>query len=326
MQCRSHALQFLCDTDQIYDQPGRPIKADQVELRHISSNWITIDPHRADHRSSGQDVARGRVVDAPLRCRRCWRDAPARRSRAWVPGRPRGRPPIRAPVLGWAVWQRRRTSNRQHRPVAAAVASGRPSASPFGPARVCPCRSAAPPVSAACARPSSFLARPVVAALLLPHPPSWAEPPRGRATARDARAGATGGGGLCPAACPRGGGGRRRRRRRPSTVAVGGRRWSPAAGHRARRRAARRSAAAAARRPPPPPVVAARPTGRGAPVRRRSARRASVAVALWRVRAVWATVCLHCWAPFVAIVFCLRGTQFAYVADDRRPESALIAP
>jgi len=34
----------------------------------------------------------------------------------------------------------------------------------------------------------------------------------------------------------------------------------------------------------------------------------------------------HCWSPSVAIVFCLRGTRFAYVADDRSPESALIAP
>jgi len=38
------------------------------------------------------------------------------------------------------------------------------------------------------------------------------------------------------------------------------------------------------------------------------------------------TVFLHCWAPFLAIFFCLRGTQFAYMADDRRRESALIAP
>jgi len=38
------------------------------------------------------------------------------------------------------------------------------------------------------------------------------------------------------------------------------------------------------------------------------------------------TVFLHCWAPFVAIVICLLGTRFAYVADDRRPESVLIAP
>jgi len=39
----------------------------------------------------------------------------------------------------------------------------------------------------------------------------------------------------------------------------------------------------------------------------------------------YSTVFLHCWAPFVAIVFCLRGTRSAYVVDDRRPELALIA-
>jgi len=38
------------------------------------------------------------------------------------------------------------------------------------------------------------------------------------------------------------------------------------------------------------------------------------------------TVFLHRWAPFVAIVFCLSGTQLAYVVDNRRPESGLIAP
>jgi len=47
----------------------------------------------------------------------------------------------------------------------------------------------------------------------------------------------------------------------------------------------------------------------------------AAALAAWR-----STAFLHSWAPFVVIVFCLRGSRFAYVADDRSPESALIPP
>jgi len=38
------------------------------------------------------------------------------------------------------------------------------------------------------------------------------------------------------------------------------------------------------------------------------------------------TVYLHCWASFVAVVFLLRGTRLAQVADDRREDSSLFAP